>query len=140
MSGELATHRGGRLSLRAAAGGAAALRAPGDGGAGPPRPRRALLLGAADDAAHAALLALVDVDLLLLGRERGHVLLLRGLGTSSREHLNVHGGPVQPLLPLQPGVAAGHDQVRCSTRLSRAKDKSVLTTWNLDNTDYRVQY
>ena len=52
MSGELATHRGGRLSLRAAAGGAAALRAPGDGGAGPPRPRRALLLGAADDASY----------------------------------------------------------------------------------------
>ena len=44
-------------------------------------------------------------------------------------HLNVHGRPVEPLLPLEPGVAAGHDEVGGAARLVSAKHK--LTTGNL---------
>ena len=44
-------------------------------------------------------------------------------------HLDVHGRPVEPLLALEPGVAAGHDQVRGAARLVCAKHK--LTAGNL---------
>ena len=65
-------------------------------------------------------------------------------------HLDVHGRPVEPLLALEPGVAAGHDQVGGATRLVSAKYKlaagnlkinifKYLCSFTTNKTEFRAE-